>query len=87
VVALAHLAAILAENEPERAIELYGLASRHPYVGNSRLWQDLLEPHIAAAAARLPPEAVQAAQARGRAGDWTAAAESWIRELEYVPNS
>ena len=81
VSALAHLAAILADGEPERAVELYALATRHPYIGNSRLWQDLLEPRVAAAAARLPPEVVEAARARGREGDWAAAAEHWIDEL------
>jgi tetratricopeptide (TPR) repeat protein len=80
MVALAHLAAVLADAEPERAVELYALATCHPYIGNSRLWQDLLEPRVTAAAARLPPDVVQAAQARGREGDWTAAVENWLRE-------
>jgi predicted ATPase/DNA-binding SARP family transcriptional activator len=82
VSALACLAAILADDEPERAVELYALASRHPYIGNSRLWQDLLAPRITAAAGRLPPDVVVAAQARGREGDWMAATESWLKELE-----
>jgi len=79
VVALARLAAILADTEPERAVELYALATSHPYVGNSRLWEDLLEPRVAAAAARLPAPVVEAAQARGREGDWVAATEDWLR--------
>jgi tetratricopeptide (TPR) repeat protein len=58
----------------ERAIELYTLASR--YVGNSRWFEDVAGKHIAAAAANLPPEAVAAAQERGRARDlWATAAE------------
>jgi hypothetical protein len=78
---LAHLAATLADSEPEQAVELYALAKRHPYVSNSRLWHDLLETRVAATAATLPQDIVQVAQARGQEGDWVTAAEYWIKEL------
>jgi len=81
VIVLANLAAILADDEPEQAIEVYALASRHPYVGSSRLWQDLLEPRVTAAAARLPLDVVKAAQARGQEGDLAATTEYWLRKL------
>ena len=81
VTALAYLAAILADDKPEQAIELYTLASRHPSISHSRFWQDLLEPSIVGAADRLPPEVVKAAQARGQEEDWATVTECWIREL------
>ena len=57
------------EGQTERAVELYSLAARHPYVGNSQFRYDIAGKHIAARAASLPPETVAAAQARGRARD------------------
>ena len=57
------------EGQTERAVELYSLAARHPYVGNSQFRYDIAGKHIAATAASLPPETVAAAQARGRARD------------------
>ena len=63
--------------EVERAVELYALALRYPYVGNAPIYEDLAAKHIAAAAKALPPEVVEAAQARGRARDL----EATVREL------
>jgi DNA-binding SARP family transcriptional activator/predicted ATPase len=61
--------------EPERAVELYALAAQHPFVANSRWFEDVAGREIAAVAAGLPPEVVEAAQVRGRAADrWQAAA-------------
>jgi tetratricopeptide (TPR) repeat protein len=57
------------EGQTERAVELYSLAARHPYVGNSKFRYDIAGKHIAAPAASRPPETVAAAQARGRARD------------------
>jgi len=57
------------EGQPERAVELYSLAARYPYIGNSRSRDDIAGQRIAALAASLPPDAVAAAQARGRARD------------------
>jgi predicted ATPase/DNA-binding SARP family transcriptional activator len=70
IFSIALVALLLADQgEAERAVELYALASRHPYVGNSRYQEDIVGRHIAAAAATLPPDVVAAAQARGRARD------------------
>lgn len=62
--------------EVERGVELYAVASRHPYVGNSRWFETVAGKHIAAVATTLPPEVVKAAQERGRARDlWATASE------------
>jgi tetratricopeptide (TPR) repeat protein len=75
--ALPAVALLLVEQgEVERAVELYALVSRYPYVANSRWFADVAGKHIAAVAATLPPEVVAAAQERGRARDlWETAAE------------
>jgi hypothetical protein len=69
------------EGERERAVELYALASRYPYVSNSRWFEDVAGKHIAAVAATLSPEAVAAAQERGRARDMAATLEELLEEL------
>jgi tetratricopeptide (TPR) repeat protein len=76
------VALLLADRgERARAVELYALASRYPFVANSRWFEDVAGKHVAAAEA-LPPEVVVAAQERGRARDpWTTAEELLI-ELE-----
>jgi tetratricopeptide (TPR) repeat protein len=65
------LAALLSveQGKPEQAVELYALASRYPRVANSRWFEDIAGRHIAAAAAILLPEVVEAARARGQARD------------------
>ena len=57
------------EGQPERAVELYSLAARYPYVGNSRFRDDVGGKRIAALAASLPPDTIAAARARGPARD------------------
>jgi tetratricopeptide (TPR) repeat protein len=66
----------LDDGAPERAVELYALTSRYPYVANSRWFADIAGDEIAAAAEALPPEVVAAARERGRARDlWTTVEE------------
>ena len=65
-----------------RAVELYALASRYPFVANSRWFEDVAGKHIAAVAATLPPEVVAAAQERGKARDLWATAEEMLKELQ-----
>jgi len=68
VTALPGVALLLAdEDEVEWAVELYALASRYPYVANSRWFEDVAGKHIAAAATTLPLEVVAAARKRGQA--------------------
>jgi hypothetical protein len=68
--------------EAERAVEICALASGHPFVGNSRFWEDVVGRHVAAAAESLPPGVVAAAQDRGRARDLWATVEELLTELE-----
>jgi predicted ATPase len=83
ITALTATALLLADRgEPERAIELYALASRHPYVANSRWFEDVFGQQIATAAGALPPQAILAAQERGRMRDLWATVEELLTELE-----
>jgi predicted ATPase/DNA-binding SARP family transcriptional activator len=83
ITALPVTALLLADQgKPERAVELYALASRHPHVANSRWFEDVAGRHITAAAETLPPDAVAAAQERGRARDLEATVQELLAELE-----
>jgi len=66
----------------ERAVELYALASRFPYVAGSRWFEDVFGRRIAGGAGTLPPDVVAAAQARGRARDSGATAAELLEEFE-----
>ena len=58
------------------ALEIFAMAERYPFVGNSRWFEDIAGQEIVAAAESLPPELVAAAQERGQARDiWETAAE------------
>jgi tetratricopeptide (TPR) repeat protein len=81
--ALPAIALLLADRgEVERAVELYALASRFPFVANSRWFEDVAGKQIAAVAATLPPDVVAAAQERGRARYLWDTAEELLAELE-----
>jgi tetratricopeptide (TPR) repeat protein len=83
VFALPAIALLLTDQgEAERAVELYALALRYPFVANSRWFEDVAGRHIAAVAATLPPDAVAAAQERGRARDLEATVAELLAELE-----
>jgi tetratricopeptide (TPR) repeat protein len=69
------------EGEQERAVELYALVSRHPFVAHSRWLEDIAGKHIAAVARTLPPEVVTAAQERGRARDLQTTVTGLLQEL------
>ena len=71
----------LDDGQVERAVELYALACCEPFVANSRWFEDVAGRQIAAAAARLPPPVVAAAQARGRARDIRATVADLLVEL------
>jgi predicted ATPase len=77
--ALPGVALLLAgEGQVEQAVELYALASRYPFVAHSRWFEDVAGVYIARAASALPPDAVAAAQERGRSRDlWAAVEELW----------
>jgi tetratricopeptide (TPR) repeat protein len=83
LMALPAAALLLADRgQEERAVELYALASRYPFVANSRWFEDVAGKHIAAVAATLPPEVVAAARERGRARDLEAMVAELLAELE-----
>ena len=72
--AAAHFLA--SEGQKSRAVEVYALVSRYPFVANSIWFADVVGQKIAAAASALPPEMVTRARERGRALDlWNTAAE------------
>jgi hypothetical protein len=76
------LALLLADvGQVEQAVELYSLASRYPYVANSRWFEDVAGRHIALASAALSPQAVDAARKRGRGRDLWATAEELLIEM------
>jgi tetratricopeptide (TPR) repeat protein len=50
-----------------KAVELYALVSKQPFVANSIWFADVYGRHLDAASASLPLKEVQAARARGRA--------------------
>jgi predicted ATPase len=83
VPAIPRIALLLADmGEAARAVELYALVLRYPWVANSRWFEDVAGRHIAAIAATLPPEVVAAAQERGRARDLEATVAELLVELE-----
>jgi predicted ATPase/DNA-binding SARP family transcriptional activator len=63
------------DGDTTRAVELFALALRHPYVANSRWFEDVAGREIAAASRALPPEVVSAAQECGRARELWAMVE------------
>jgi tetratricopeptide (TPR) repeat protein len=65
----------------ERAIDVYALASRYPFVANSRWFEDIVGKHITAAAQALPPEVVAEAQERGRTRDLWSTARELLAEM------
>jgi hypothetical protein len=70
----------------ERAIELYALATRYPYIANSRWFEDVAGRQVDAAAADLPPDIIATAQARGRARDLDQTLEELLGELGAESN-
>jgi tetratricopeptide (TPR) repeat protein len=82
ITALPAIALLLADQgEVERAVELYVLASRYPYVACSHWFEDVAGQQIAAIAATLPPEVIVAARERGRARDFEEAVKELLAEL------
>jgi tetratricopeptide (TPR) repeat protein len=65
--ALAGAALLLAKSgEVERALELYALASRYPFVDNSRWFEDVVGKEITAEGQSLPAQLRDEARERGR---------------------
>ena len=67
---LANFARFKAEQgELEKAIELYALATRHPYLGNSRFWWDVAGKRLTELASSIPKAGANAAEKRGKSLD------------------
>ncbi len=82
MVTLAGIALLLADDgKVERAIELYALALRYPFVANSRWFEDVIGQHIAAAAATLSSERIMTARRCGQARDLASTVGDLLSEL------
>jgi len=82
MVTLAGIALLLAdERQIERAVELYALASRYPFVANSRWFEDVVGNTLAEVAATRPAERVADLKESGRARDLEATAAELLAEL------
>jgi tetratricopeptide (TPR) repeat protein len=82
MLALPAIALHLADRgEVERAVEIYALASRFPFVGKSCWFEEVAGQHITAATAALRPEVVAMAQERGRARDLDAIVAELLHDL------
>ena len=64
-----------------RAVELYALAAREPFVANSRWSEEVAGREISGLAATLPAHVVAAAEARGRDRDVKATIAELVAEL------
>lgn len=71
----------LDQEEPVRAVELYALATQHPFVANSHWFAEVAGCHMAAVAAQLPADVAQAAQAQGRTADLWQTARHLLQEI------
>jgi hypothetical protein len=78
------LAALLLADrgEVERAVEMYALALKYPFVANSQWFEDVAGKQIAAAAATLSSDVVAAARERGRARDVGSTVVGLLAEFE-----
>jgi tetratricopeptide (TPR) repeat protein len=81
-ITLAMVALLLADQgEQERAVELYALVARYPFVANSRWFEDVIGRHVAAVAATLAPDVAEAARERGKSRDLAATVADFLVEL------
>ena len=82
MVTLAGIALLLVDvGQIERAVELYALASRYPFVANSCWFADVAGNTLAEVAATLPAERVAVLRERGRTRDLKATAAKLFAEL------
>jgi tetratricopeptide (TPR) repeat protein len=73
---------LAAQGRSACALEIDALATRHPYVANSRWYKDVVASQLEAAAATLPPDVVTAAKERGRVRDLWATIEALPAEFK-----
>ena len=83
VFALPGVALLLAKTGAvARAVEIWALARRHPFVANSRWFEDVAGRELDDLVAILPAEVAEAAQARGRALDLWETAAALLADLQ-----
>jgi tetratricopeptide (TPR) repeat protein len=70
------------QEEAEKGVELYALATRYPYLGDSCFWEDTAGKRIAEFATGLPEEVVTAAKERGRQRNLHATVRELLGEFE-----
>jgi predicted ATPase/DNA-binding SARP family transcriptional activator len=68
----------------ERAVEVWALAKRHPFVANSKWFEDVAGRELEALSTSLPLASAEAARERSRALDLWETAEALLGELEIV---
>ena len=73
---------LVEQGQVVQAMEIYALLTRHELAANSPWFEDVAGRQLTVAAANLLPEAVSAAQARGRVRDLWATAEELLAMLE-----
>jgi tetratricopeptide (TPR) repeat protein len=76
---------MLDHGKDERAVELYALASRNPYIANCRWFADVAGNRISAAAAALPSDVATIARERGKALDLRDTATELLLLFEGEP--
>jgi predicted ATPase/DNA-binding SARP family transcriptional activator len=83
--ALPAVALLLAQTgAAARAVEIWALAKCHPFVANSKWFEDVAGWELEAVAASLSPEVAEAAQERGRTLDLWQAAAALLAELKAI---
>lgn len=76
------MASLLAnQTENERAVELYALASRYPFVAKSCWFEDVVGKQIASVEAILPADRVAVLKERGQARDLESTAAELLAKL------
>jgi tetratricopeptide (TPR) repeat protein len=75
---------LAAIGDAARAVEIWTFAQCHPYIANSKWFQDVVGQELDALAASLPPEVAEAARERGRTLDLWEEAAVLLAELEAM---
>jgi tetratricopeptide (TPR) repeat protein len=73
---------LVAAGEAEKGVEVYGLVTRYPYIGESPFFERIAGRFVAAMKEGLPAEIVAAAEERGRQGEVGETVAAVLRWLE-----
>ena len=72
---------LIAQGDPEQAIELWTLVAQNPMIANSKMMDDLAGSHVREASDLLSPDAVTIARKRGAQRDLHATADEYLEIL------